>query len=293
MRGIDAAAAQEWRERGRLHDIGGHRIFVVEGGDPAAPPLLLLHGFPTSSLDWLPIRDGLCARYRVIAFDFLGFGYSAKPPRHRYDLMEQADIAAGVVRASGYDAVHLLAHDYGVSVAQEMLARSRDGTGPAVMSCLFLNGGVLPAEHRPRPIQKLLAGPFGWLVSRLTTKEKFRQGFSAVFGPDTKPTAAEIDGFWAAISHDGGHRLQHRLIAYMADRRIHAARWRAVLENPPAAIAFVNGTLDPVSGGHLADALAAMGLDVTCFDDIGHYPQTEAPARTLAAYLAFRDGIRD
>jgi pimeloyl-ACP methyl ester carboxylesterase len=289
MRGIDPAAAREWRDRGQLHEIVGHDIFVVEGGDRAAPPLLLLHGFPTSSLDWLPIWEGLCARYRVIAFDFLGFGYSAKPRHHRYDLLEQADIAVAVAARTGTGPVHLLAHDYGVSVAQELLARGLAGSGPAILSCLFLNGGVLPAEHRPRPIQKLLAGPFGWLFAHLTTKAKFRSGFSAVFAPDTQPTDDEIDGFWAAISHHGGHRIQHRLIAYMADRRVHAARWRAVLEQPPAPIAFVNGTLDPVSGGHLADALAAMGLEVTRFDDIGHYPQTEAPGRTLAAYLRFRE----
>jgi pimeloyl-ACP methyl ester carboxylesterase len=79
----------------------------------------------------------------------------------------------------------------------------------------------------------------------------------------------------------------------MADRRKHRARWMSALEHPPVPIALINGSLDPVSGVHLADAVQALNplLPITRFVDVGHYPQVEAPGRTLAAFRAFRASL--
>ncbi|MEM9285824.1 MAG: alpha/beta fold hydrolase, partial [Pseudomonadota bacterium] len=155
---ITKQSAEQWRQDGDLVPWQGHQIFVRTGGQDTVPPLLLLHGFPTACVDWLPMWKALTAQQRVVAFDFLGFGYSDKPRRHAYDLQAQSDLAAHV--ASKYFAgdFHILAHDYGVSVGQELLARSGEGQlSGHVLSCAFLNGGLLPALHRARPIQKLLA----------------------------------------------------------------------------------------------------------------------------------------
>jgi pimeloyl-ACP methyl ester carboxylesterase len=55
------------------------RIFHVELGDPGAPVLVLVHGFPTCSVDWFEVADRLRDRYRVCALDFPGYGFSDKP----------------------------------------------------------------------------------------------------------------------------------------------------------------------------------------------------------------------
>ena len=67
----------------------------------AGPWLTLLHGFPTSSWDWAPVAPALAARYRLLALDFLGFGASAKPRRHRYRIAEQADLVEALWRHHG------------------------------------------------------------------------------------------------------------------------------------------------------------------------------------------------
>ncbi len=291
---ITPHSAAQWREDGAYEDWQGHRIFVRTGGDEAAPPLLLLHGFPTSSLDWLPIWQGLTARYRVLAFDFLGFGYSDKPKRHHYDLIEQSDLSADLASSHFGTDFHLLAHDYGVSPGQELLARSGESSlSDKVLSCAFLNGGLLPAQHRARPIQKLLAGPLGGLMVRLMSRERFGKSFSEVFGADTKPVTAELDAYWDVISFNGGNRIQNKLLGYMADRRTHGRRWEAVLSQPPCPVALINGTQDPVSGGHLVDAVAELNPDIPAWrlDHVGHYPQTEGAADVLAAYCEFREHI--
>ncbi|QLC24317.1 alpha/beta hydrolase [Parasphingopyxis algicola] len=282
---IDSAAMETWRSGGAMMELHGHHIFTRICGDSDAPPLLLLHGFPTSSLDWLPVWPGLADRYRPVALDFLGYGFSDKPHPHDYRLVEQANIVEALLAEMGIESYHIFAHDYGVSVAQELLARR----GAAVRSCAFLNGGLLPEQHRPRPIQELLAGPQGPEIVKHMNCAAFGAGFSEVFGPDTQPSEAELDAYWAVISENDGQRVQPALLAYMAERAEHADRWRSVLIDPPCPLAMINGVHDPVSGGHLADALEALNPDIAVTRlDVGHYPQVEAPEAVLAAYRAFR-----
>lgn len=256
-------------------------------------PLLLIHGFPTASWDWARVWPALRATgRRLIALDMLGFGLSDKPGRHTYDLMEQADLHVLLMQALQLDECDVLAHDYGVSIAQELMARQADSALEfQIGRVCFLNGGLIPGEHRPRPIQRLLEGPLGPLLSRLLTKDRFGRSFSQVFGPDTQPDEDELNAFWTLLSHDEGHRLGHRLIRYMADRRTHKDRWVGVLRTSPIPHCLINGALDPVSGAHLADAYEAMrdDADIVRLDDVGHYPQWEAPDRVASAVIDFLD----
>ena len=94
------------------------RIFHAEFGDPEAPLVLLLHGFPTSSVDWYDVVGPLSTDHRVCVLDFPGFGFSDKPKHAQYTLHRDCtlveyylndvlDASAGVV----------IAHDRGDSVA--------------------------------------------------------------------------------------------------------------------------------------------------------------------------------
>ena len=78
-------------------------------------PLLIVHGFPTSSFDWAHLVPRLARHRRVVLFDMLGFGLSAKPDR-RYTMALQADVAAasqaptaGSVQVAGVTSVLMLA----------------------------------------------------------------------------------------------------------------------------------------------------------------------------------------
>jgi pimeloyl-ACP methyl ester carboxylesterase len=284
---------EAWHARGARFLHRGHPIFYVDEG--AGPALLLVHGFPTASWDWTPVWAGLTARFRVIAPDLIGFGFSAKPRSYTYSLMDQADLCGGLLAERGVREAHVLAHDYGDTVAQELLARSNAGTGPlALRSVCFLNGGLFPETHRPRSIQKLLIGPLGPLVARLTTRRSFDRSFSAIFGPHTQPAREELDAFWSLIEHGDGRRVLHRLIRYMTERRRHRERWVGALQGARVPLRLVCGALDPVSGAHMAARYRELvpSPDVVMLPDVGHYPQVEAPEAVLAAYLAFADTRR-
>ncbi len=213
----------------------------------------------------------------------------SKPRDHGYSIMEQADVLDAVVAHQAIGRHHVLAHDYGDTVAQELLARDNARSSPRLESVCFLNGGLFPETHRARRVQKLLAGPLGPAISRLTTKATFSRSMAAIFGPATQPSAEELDAFWTLVSHDDGHLLAHELIHYMAERRTHRERWVGALRDARCPLAVIDGAADPVSGAHMVARwreVVATGY-VAELDGIGHYPQIEAPDAVLRHYFAF------
>lgn len=271
----------DWIAAARHESFDGHRVAIWTAGE--GRPLLLVHGYPTSSWDWHRIWASLAERRRLIACDMLGFGLSDKPSSG-YSIHRQTDLQEAILESLGVDAYDALVHDYGVSVGQELLARSNEGSARAQLGRIaFLNGGLFPEQHRMLPIQKLGTSPLGFLVGRLMNRERFGKNFSSVFGADTQPTDAELDDFWQLIAQQDGHRLAHKLLHYIADRRQHRERWVQALQQSSVPIKLINGGADPVSGRHLYDYFKTMvpRAGAVCFDDIGHYPQTEAPERVL------------
>ncbi|AKS43383.1 alpha/beta fold hydrolase [Wenzhouxiangella marina] len=284
-------ALDAWSALGRRRRIGGHELFVIDSGESDRPALLLIHGFPTSSWDWAPLWDALSASHRLIAFDLLGFGFSDKPDPHDYRISEQADLCEAVLGDLGLSEADLIAHDYGDTVAQELLARQNEGRSPIHWrSVCLLNGGLFPETHRPRLIQKLLAGPLGPLLNRLTSKQRFDTTLRAIFGPETPPGQDLLDGYWRLLNHGGRRAPTHRLLDYIRERRLHRKRWLDALIYSEVPIGLINGSADPISGAHMV----ARYRELIPRDDfivelprIGHFPQVEAPSRVVEAYRNF------
>lgn len=283
---------EHWRSRGKTFDYRGHRIFFMDEPGGGEVPLLLIHGFPTASWDFADIWPRLLPRFsRLIVPDMIGFGFSAKPRDYPYDVVDQAELHVQLLSRLGVNAVHVLAHDYGVSVAQELLARHLDLVSPRLelRSVTLLNGGLFPETHRARTVQKLLLGPLGFLVTRLATEARFSRSLSAVFGPRTQPDAATLHAFWQLWSAEGGDRLGHRLIRYILDRRRNRERWVGALQKTPVPLRLINGPEDPVSGAHMAERYRQLvpQPDIVSLPGIGHYPQVEAADSVADAFLEF------
>lgn len=284
----------EWRDAGEWLELLGHRIFCVDSGGVDRPVLLLLHGFPTSSFDWVKTWPALSARFRCVAPDFLGLGFSDKPRGRRYSIHEQADLVEALIERLGLTRFHALAHDYGDTVAQELLARdnARPPGERRLESLSLLNGGLFPETHRARPIQKLLATRLGPTLTRVLARRSFGRAFSRVFGAHTMPSEAELDAHWEIIDWGDGRHAFASLITYMADRRAHRARWLAALRESHCPLQLINGSADPVSGAHMVARyreLVPRPTAITELPEIGHYPQIEAPSAVTRAYLAFID----
>ena len=285
---------QDWQQQGQLESINGQQIFTRQGGDKNAPVLVLIHGFPSASWDWEGMWQALTERYYVITLDMLGFGFSAKPTNSRYLIKDQADIFENYLTKLEVSDYHILAHDYGDTVAQELLARQVEGSSKLrIASVCFLNGGLFPETHKPILIQKLLLSPVGPLVSKLITKQKFSASLQRIFGPATPPTPKVIDILWQLLNYNNGRRVMHKLIDYMPQRQQHRERWVGAIINSTVPVKLIDGVKDPISGQHMVDRYRQLIADanVTELIELGHYPQIEDANAVTDAYLSFRESI--
>jgi pimeloyl-ACP methyl ester carboxylesterase len=288
---------EDWHLGGHTFNHNGYNVFYRAGGIDSSEALVCLHGFPTSSWDWNRLWPYLCAHWRVMAFDMIGYGFSDKPHRYDYSIGDQADLCEELLNALHVTRVHIIAHDVGDSVAQELLARhtERADTGDqrfTIQSVCLLNGGLFPETHRPTLIQKILASRLGFVAAKFMSERRFRTSFAAIFGADTKPSDAELHEFWSLIAFNHGERIAHKLIGYMNERRLHRERWVGALHsNVPLLI--VNGSDDPVSGAHMVTRLRdeVPGIRVVTLPGIGHYPQIENAGAVLRAYVEFREHL--
>ena len=104
--------------------VDGLRVqFRVRGN--GEEPLLLLHGWGANSLSFLGASVALEERFRVLAPDLPGFGFSEQPPE-AWGASEYAHVVAGLLVASGFGAVNVVGHSFGGLVATA-LATSRPG----------------------------------------------------------------------------------------------------------------------------------------------------------------------
>ncbi|HEX3332776.1 MAG TPA: alpha/beta hydrolase [Acidimicrobiales bacterium] len=291
------ASAAGWEAIGQYRHYADERIFTVDApaiGPEVHPPLLVLHGFPTSSFDYTAVIDGLRAGRRVLLFDMLGFGLSAKPDR-AYSMDLQADIAAAYLADLGIDRLALLTHDMGDTVGGELLARRADHEWPVEVTRRVVTNGSIYIEqaHLTNGQQLLLSLPDELLPDDIPIDAS---GLIRSLRDTFSPATPEIPDGWpedplppaaAQIVRDNGQRVLPRLIRYIEERRANERRFTGAIESDPSPLHVVWGLDDPVAVPTMVDTLLAARPDATavCLDDVGHYPMIEAPARFLEAVL--------
>ncbi len=280
----------DWQKSGSLFEHNGYPIFYRKSGS-GSEVLLCLHGFPTSSFDYRKIWDGLPTRFTVVAPDLIGYGFSAKPYDFDYTTFAQADVIVALLDHLGVSRIHILAHDYGNTITQELLARdAEDRLNFSIESICFLNGALFPETHRPILAQKLLISPIGKYFGRLIRDSQFAKSLASIFGPKTKPNADELKDFVTLFKHNNGKHIAHKLIRYMAERSRFRSRWVEPLQKMTQPFLFINGSYDPVSGRHLVERFREVVPDqknIVELPHIGHFPHLEAPDLVLARFLEF------
>ncbi|WP_273048026.1 alpha/beta hydrolase [Pseudoalteromonas sp.] len=286
---------QQWRSQGRFIHINGHKVFTNTAGDITKPALLLIHGFPSASWDWEGMWQALSEQYFVITLDMLGFGLSDKPKNADYKITEQADLYTQFLNTLNINDIHILAHDYGDTVAQEILARQvHNQSSITINSVCFLNGGLFPEAHKPLFIQKLLVSKLGWLVPKLMNKQKFANNLVTVFGKNTPPSTQVIGTLWTLLIYNDGLSVMPKLIHYINQRKQNRERWVGAIINSNIPITFIAGGEDPISGKHMIEHYKKLipNARVQEFPELGHYPQVEDADAITQAYLKFREAIK-
>lgn len=292
---------EEWRQQGSFFTYQTDQIFYIEAGQGS--PLLLLHAYPTASWGFHRIWAALAQQFHVIALDLLGSGFSDKPRGKVYSIFNLADSVEALLKDRLKDhtspQIHILAHAYGVTTAQELLARQLDPCYKApfkIGSICFINGGLFPEATRPTPTQKLLLTPIGSTLVRVTPYpyRVFCDKLSRNFGPHTQPTDQDLQAIWQLLTYQEGHRVVPEVLAYLKERVQYRDRWVGALQSSPIPLCLVNGAADPVSGQEVpiywqryCPQFDLVQLEAT----IGHYPPLEDPQGVLKAYQAFQSRL--
>lgn len=136
----------------------GTRIAVYTEGDPEAPTLVLVHGWPDSHVVWDGVVPLLAPTFRIVRFDNRGVGKSSVPKEvSAFEMARFADDFAAVIDAVAPGGrVHVLAHDWGSTSIWEYLARPEASERIAS----FTSTSGPSADHLNRFVINGLATPY-------------------------------------------------------------------------------------------------------------------------------------
>jgi pimeloyl-ACP methyl ester carboxylesterase len=276
--------------------LAGHDVFTLDVPASAgehAPPLLVLHGFPSSSYDFATVLDELARERRVLLFDMVGYGFSAKPDL-AYTMALQADVAMAFVAELGITELALLTHDMGDTVGGELLARHAGGAWPVeITQRVVTNGSIYIEMAQLTAGQQLLLSLPDALIDPAVApgRDALLVSLANTFGPDTVvdgPVADHLAAQVEMILHADGNRVLARLIRYIEERRAAQDRFTGAIETHPSPLAVVWGADDPIAVHDMAVRLtnARTNAPLTTLDGVGHYPMVESPERFATAVLA-------
>lgn len=247
--------ANAWRARGAYFSwmppsegTTPVQVFHVELGDSDAPVLVLVHGFPTCSIDWFEVAERLSTRYRVCTLDFPGYGFSDKPRGWGYSLRRDAELLDHyLAEVVGAECVVMVAHDRGDSVALIHAANATEGRARVTLEHLVLSNGniFLPLSNLTDAQRLMLHSPE--LLEQLTP-ELLAAGMGAVtFTPPRGPEDPEVQALAATFAHDDGLAVLHETIQYLLERSVDETVWLRALAAAPVPTTVIWGMYDTVA----------------------------------------------
>ena len=295
--------AEDWRRRGgyftwrpTAQDALPVEVFHVELGDPGAAVLLLLHGWPTSSIDWFDVAGQLSTGFRVCALDFPGYGFSGKPQGWGYSLRRDAElIEFYLAEVLGAEAAVIVAHDRGDSVALVHAARCAQGQSATRLEHLVLSNGniFLPLSNLTRAQRQVLDAQSWSQVAAAVTPPLLAAGLGATtFTPPRKPGDPEVEALTATFAHHDGMKVLHETIQYLAERSKDEQGWLTALASAPFPVSVIWGLGDTVSPPRVASyvwneylMLKPGGNRLYFIPDANHYLQADRPDAFVTVLL--------
>ena len=287
---------EKWKAKGQYLSFQNKSIFYIQEGK--GEHLLLIHGYPYNSFEWKDTIAELAKTYTVTIFDLLGMGFSDKPANHQYSFEEYSEIVNNLLIALNINATHILSHDLGVSVAQELLVREKEGKNNfSIKSLAFMNGSLFIDVYKPRLIQKLLSKSptfIGKTLSKILNKKMVNNSVKSVFGPFTKPSDDFLDKQWDILNYNDGKSISYLIGRLVFEKYNYLHRWVDEMIATSIPMCYVCGPFDPNSGAHMAKRYKELIPNAKIFllsENIGHWPMLEAQEETLTAYSKFRSEL--
>ena len=212
---------------------------------------MLLHGFPTSSIDWYDVVESLSRDRHVCVLDFPGFGFSDKPQGERYTLARDAELVGHYVgEVLGIAEGAAVAHDRGDSVALAFLARCAAGEAPFDLTDLVLTNGnmFLPLSSLNEFQRIMLDADRAAQVVDSATPELLAAGMGEnTFTPPRSLEDPAIAALATTFAYNDGLAVIHDTIQYLVERSENERAWLESLAASAVPTTLVWGLYDTVS----------------------------------------------
>ena len=266
----------------RFIDIAGARVRVREEGAPAAPPVVLIHGFTHSLETW----DGWAAQmkvdFRVIRYDLLGHGLTGPDPQQRYAPEERAAFVGEVLDALGVQRATIAGNSLGGLAAWRFASSQPDRVDALILvspGAYPLNGVSDEPAEIPAPMKAyLLAAP----------EAGVRASAELVYGNDAKITEARLSVMRDMIRREGNGEAMIRSLEEFT------------LPDPSEALARVDAPtlllwgeddkLIPIEQGRAIEN-EMPNARLIAYPGVGHAAQEEAPEATVSDAIAFLNDL--
>lgn len=279
--------AERWPPLGAFVEIDGLPVHYWDQGQ--GQPVILIHGASGNLRDFtFSLAPRLAAKFRVIAFDRPGFGYSARLPRHGWDPSVQAAHLARAASALGIRKPIVLGHSWGGALAMAWAVAD----GAQLQGVASLSGATIPWGGNLSRFYNLfynlaasdLAGPAtAWLVERLLSEARITGLVADTFAPQQIP-----DGYGAYI----GGPLATRARTLRANARdlieLNAQLEQQATHYPEVVcpVEILHGTADETTGHQVHAVPMHQRLPfstLTLMEGIGHMPHHTNPDDVEAA----------
>lgn len=260
--------------------VGEQQVSVEQAG--RGKPLVLLHGFGESTYSFSRVLPTFATRFRVIAIDLNGFGYTQRPrERSAYTLAGQERLVIGVLDALGIERAHLVGHSYGGGLALHLAA-----THPERFERLLLIDNTLPLYASARRSQLLRWRWVANLAVRTVglSDTRIEAGLLASYHDDSLVTPGLVRAYAERLRIEGAVDAYRGLVGPSDEppRELDLS----TIRQPTLVVWGEEDRLIPVAGARQRSAAIPDGRFIA-IPGCGHTPMEECPEPFLEAALPF------
>lgn len=271
---------KSWFTNGNYFYFEEYKIFYNQFG--IGEDVIIIHGYPYSSYEWKYFISLCSNHFKVTVFDLLGFGFSDKPENHEYSFHEFASILNQLALNLNIKQAHLIANDFGVSVVQEVLAKSQeDEIYFSINSICFSNGNLFSDVYNPTVFQRILfysPSFIGNFLNKNIKKSFLLHATKKLYGKYSQPSKEFLEELWETLFYQNGKNISFKLGKLMYNNEIFNERWYKALKDSKIPLCYICGPADISSGFEMGIAFkkrVTSGTLIWMDDHIGHWPMIE------------------
>jgi pimeloyl-ACP methyl ester carboxylesterase len=264
-----------------LIQVGPQKVHVERAGE--GRPLVLIHGFASSTYEFRKIIPLLARQHRVIALDLNGFGYTERPAtRESYTPLGQADLVMRTLDTLGIHSCDLVGHSFGGTIALQIAHRHPERVGKIVL--------ISPLSQVDRsplllscPAGRLLA--FGTARSLVSLPGPFQSALSQSYYQKDALTHDDSEEYRKRLLIKG----MHRSFFSFSHSLVQKSEFNVDLTSIEASTLIITGQHDrviPLASCRQAAQRLPRG-QLTVLEQSGHSAPEEEPDKVADAILEF------